>query len=296
MYIITGATGNIGKILSMELLSGGKEVKAIGRNTDKLVPLAQKGAKIAIGDLFDLSFVKKAFEGATAAFCMIPGNLHASDLKKDQRQIADNLLEAVKTNQVQHVVLLSSIGAHLREGAGVVDGLGYMEEIFSVLKDTHIINLRPCYFMENLLGQIGTIKNLGITGTSIKGDLKMPMVATKDIAMTAFRLLNDLKFKNHQVQYVLGPRDISYNEATSVLGRAIGKPDLKYVEFSYEDAKNGMVQSGFVSANVADLFNGLSKAINNGTALNFHKRDPANSTPTDIEEFARVFAGAYQNS
>ncbi|MCX6257149.1 MAG: NmrA family NAD(P)-binding protein [Bacteroidia bacterium] len=296
MYVITGASGNIGNILSMELLAKGKKVRAIARHADKLQSLADKGAEIAIGDLTDLSFVKHAFVGATAAYCMIPPSVHSDDFYKYQREVADNLFEAVRDNHILYVVLLSSIGAHLRTGGGVVDGLGYMEEKFSTLKQTNVVNLRPSFFMENLFGQIGTIKQMGVAGSPLKGDLKVPMVAVKDIAQMALSYLDGLKFRGNVTQFVLGARDVSYNEVATVLGKAIGKPDLKYIQFSYEDAKKAMVNSGFVSANVAGLYNGLSEAMNNGSALNAHKRTPENTTKTDIEEFARSFAHVYQMS
>lgn len=293
MYVITGASGNIGKVLAMELLSKGKQVRAIARHPDKLQALADKGAELAIGDIKDPSFVKKAFKGATACYCMIPGDLHSDDLTRDQHHKVNNLFEAVKANNVKYVVLLSSVGAHLREGAGVVDGLGYMEHKFDELKDTNIKILRPSYFMENLFGQIGTIKQMGIIGAPLKSDLKLPMVATKDIAKVAFEHLNSLDFKGNTIEYILGPRDITYNEVAAVLGKAIGKPDLKYVQFSYDEARKSMVQSGFISENVARLFNGLSEAMNNGKALNFHVRTDENSSPTSIEEFASTFVQVY---
>jgi uncharacterized protein YbjT (DUF2867 family) len=296
MYLITGATGNIGNILTTELLANGKKVRAIARNAEKLKLLAEKGAETMVGDLYDSEFVKQAFEGATEAFCMIPPNPKSSDFRKDQHKITDNFFEVVRSNRIKYVVLLSSIGAHLREGAGVVEGLGYMEEKFSALAETDIINLRPGYFMENLFGQIGNIKSSGIIGTPIKSDLKIPMVATKDIAHVAFMLLNYLQFCGHNTKYVLGPRDISYNEVTKVLGQAIGKPDLKYVELSYGDVEKSMVDSGFVSANVASLYSALSKSFNNGTALNDHHRIQQNSTPTSIEEFSHVFAHVFHSS
>jgi len=294
MYVITGATGNTGKILAMELLSKGKKVRAIARHADKLQALAEKGAEIVVGDISDASFVMKAFEGATAAYLMIPGDLHSLDFSMDQRKIVDNLFEAVKANHVNNVVMLSSIGAHLHEGVGVVNGLAYMEKRFFTLQDTNIVTLRPGYFMENLFGQISIIKEMGIAGTAIKGDLKIPMVATKDIAQVAFGYLNDLNFNGHLVRYVLGPRDVSYNEVIAVLGKAIGNPDLRYEQFSYENAKRGMVQTGFVSENVADLFNALTEAINSGKAIDYHTRTLENSSPTDIKEFAQVFAQVYQ--
>ncbi len=251
MYVITGATGKIGKVLTLELLSKGKKVRAIARHSDKLQSLTEKGAEIMAGDLTDASFVKKAFEGATVVFCMIPYDMHIDDLTTHQHHIANNLFEAAKSNHVKNVVLLSSVGAHLGEGVGPVDGLAYMEYKFTALKDANVINLRCPYFMENLLGQIGSIKQTGTAGAAIKADLKVPMVATKDIAHVACNLLNDLKFKGHQIQYVLGPRDVTYNEVTAVIGKAIGKPDLKYVQYSYDDAAKYMVQSGYASKNVA---------------------------------------------
>jgi uncharacterized protein YbjT (DUF2867 family) len=296
MYVISGASGNIGKVVALELLSNGKKVRVIGRNADKLRALTDKGAEALVGDLADDSFLKKAYSGADAVFVMIPPNTHSNDFKAYQKKIANNHLGAVKTTGVKHIILLSSIGAHLRNGAGVVDGLGYLEEIFSDLKDVHVLNLRPTSFMENFFGQIGTIKQMGIAGSPVKADLRFPMVATRDIAAVAAKRLLDLSFTGNTVEYVLGPADISYNEVTTVIGKAIGKPDLKYVQFSYDDAKKGMVQSGFVSENVADLYNGLAEGLNNGSALNDHKRTPKNSTPTSIENFAQVFAHVFNNS
>jgi uncharacterized protein YbjT (DUF2867 family) len=293
MYIITAATGNIGKALAAELLANGKKVRVIGRDAAKLNDLVGKGAEPMVGDVMDAAFVKQAFAGGTAAFCLIPPSYHATDFRADQRRVASNYFEAVKANNIRNVVLLSSIGAHLRNGAGVVDGLGDMEEMFLSLEGVNVLNLRPSYFLENLFGQIGIIKTMGIMGSAIRGDVAFPIVATKDIAAAAAKRLLNLDFHGNTVEYVLGQRDVSYNEMATLLGRAIGKPDLKYVQFPYEDAKNAMVQSGMVSANVAGLYNGLAEAMNGGTALNVHQRTAANTTPTSIEAFAHTFAHVY---
>ena len=295
MYVITGATGKIGNLIATELLEEGKKVRAIGRNADKLKDLAENGAEPFVGDLYDAEFVKKAFSGATTAFCMIPPNLLSNDFRKDQQKVALNYVNAVKENGVKYVVLLSSIGAHLRNGAGIVDGLGDMEEYFLQLKDVNVLNLRPSYFMENLYGQIGMIKDSSIMGSAIKGDIPLPLVATVDIADVATNRLRDLGFTGNSVEYVLGPRDISYYEVAKIVGASIGKPDLKYVKFSYKDAKKGAVETGFISGNIADLFNELSEAMNNGKALNAHKRTFGNSTPTTLEEFAKIFAKSFQS-
>jgi nucleoside-diphosphate-sugar epimerase len=108
--------------------------------------------------------------------------------------------------------------------------------------------------------------------------------------------LNFIQFRGHSTQFVLGLRDVSYNEVAKILGSAIGKPDLKYVESSYEETEKRMIESGYISANVASLFSDLSRYFNNGSALTDHKRQPQNSTPTGIEEFSQVFAKVYLSS
>ena len=289
MYAITGASGNVGKVIALELLSKGKKVRAIGRNAEHLNDITKKGGEPFIGDLYDSSFVQRAFAGCESVFCMIPPNLQATDFRRDQDKVSNNYVSSVKINNVKNVVLLSSVGAHLRNGAGVVDGLGYLEERFSELKDVNVLSLRCGYFMENLFGQLDMINQMGIMGSSVKGNIPFPMVATKDIADVAAKSLLHLTFEGYTIQYVLGSKDLTYNEITKIVGNAIGNYDLRYVEFSYEDAENGLVQSGFVSRNLAHLFQGLSEAFNSGRALSAHTRTRDNTTPTTIEDFVKAF-------
>lgn len=293
MIAITGATGHVGKAIVTELLEKGKNVIAIGRNEDKLEHLIVKGAVQAVGDLMDGDFVNKAFDGATAVFCIMPLIPHSDDIRRDQQIIARNYVNAVKNNGIKYVVLMSSVGAHLRNGAGVIDGLADMEVFFSELRNVNVLSLRATYFMENILSQVDVIKQAGVMGSPLKGDLKIPMVATVDIAAVAARHLINPLFKGHTVEYILGPGDYSYNEVARIMGNAIHMPDLKYVQFSYEDAKKSLVESGFVSDHVADQFLTMELGFNEGKLTDDYRRTPENTTPTTLEEFSRVFANAY---
>lgn len=295
-YVITGATGKIGKVLAKELLSKGQKVKVVGRDAGKLQELVALGGEALVGDVTDRNFLIKAFAGADAVFCLVTPNLFAADVRKEQNLIVDNYFEAVKANKVPNVVLLSSVGAHLRKGAGIVDGLGYMEELFLKLKDTNVLNLRPTYFMENTLGMIGTIKHMGIAGNPVKPDVKLPMVATKDIAAVAAKRLLNLDFRSNSTEFVLGAKDYTYSEITAIAGKSIGKEDLKYVQFPYEDSIKGMVDAGFCGADAAKLMVDLARAVNDGTLTSGHTRTAANTTPTTYEEFSKTFAWVYQNS
>jgi len=295
MYLITSATGHIGNIVAGDLLSKGKKVRVVSRHGDKMKDFVTSGADALIGDLSNPRFVNKAFEGISAAFCMVPINTLTKTMRKDRQKIARNYVDAVKKNGIKHVILLSSVGAHLREGGGAIDGLADLEAYFSELKDINILTLRPGYFMENLYYELDSIKSSGIIGSTLKGDLNFPIVATKDIAAIVEKRLLSLDFKGHSIEYILGPKDLNYNDITRILGKAINRPELKYVRLSKNDYKNGMVQSGFVSENVADAFIQMEEAFISGGALSAHTRTRENSTPTTFEEFVKDFAYVYQH-
>jgi hypothetical protein len=132
---------------------------------------------------------------------------------------------------------------------------------------------------------------MGIAGSAVRGDLVIPFVATKDVGAVAAKRLLDLAFTGKSHEYILGERDLSHNEVTKILGAAIGKPDLQYVTFSYEQAEQAMAQ--MMSADYAHRLALMAKDMNEGEMLGDFKRTKENSSPTSIEEFAHWFAAAY---
>ncbi len=187
---------------------------------------------------------------------------------------------------------MSSQGAHLESGSGVVLGLHKMEKIFDNVKGLNTLHLRPSYFMENTLGMVGLIKEAGIMGSPLKADLSMPVIATGDIAEYASKRLLALDFEGHNVQDLLGARNVNYNEMAKVYGAAIGKPDLNYVEFPYADFKQSLMGQMGASENVADNYNEFIQAVNEGK-ITEAKRTEESTTPTTIEEFAHTFKYVY---
>lgn len=295
MYAITGATGNIGGQAADILLAKGEKVRVIGRSAAKLQRFVDKGAEAAVGDLKESAFVNKAFIGATAVFAMIPPDYTARDFRAYQNEIGANLATGIKNSGVKYVVSLSSQGAELPDGTGPIKGLHDQEERLNLLDGVNILHLRPTYFMENLLMNISLINSLGIAGSAVRGELNFAMIATHDIAALLAERLVKCDYTGKQVQDLLGQRDLSLNEAIAVIGRRIGIPDLKYVQFSYEDAAKGMTGMG-LSADVTGLFIEMSTALNDGLFAVNRPRTPENTTPTSIEEFAETFAHVYSAS
>ena len=126
--------------------------------------------------------------------------------------------------------------------------------------------------------------------------MSFPFIATRDVAAYAAKRLLALYFKGHNVQYLLGNRDLSYNEIIRLYGKAIDKPELPYVEFSYSDMKDTIVSQWGTSENVAEMFVEFMQAMNEGQILSDVKRNAESTTPTSIEEFVPVFVQVYSNA
>jgi uncharacterized protein YbjT (DUF2867 family) len=295
MYAICGATGNIGSKTADILLSQGERVTIIGRCASRLQSLVDRGAEAKVGDLMDGNFVARAFSDATAVFTMIPPNYGAPDFRTYQNMISDNLANGIVKAGVRHVVNLSSQGADLHEGSGPILGLREQELRFNQLEGVNVLHLRPTYFMENLLMNIPLINRMGIAGSAVHGELKFAMIATGDIADIVAKRMVRRDFAGKKVHNLLGERDLSLNEAVAVLGRRIGMPDLKYVQFLYEDAANGLMELGF-SEDLSSLFIEMCEGLNNGLFSVGLQRTPENTTPTSIEEFAETFARYFESS
>lgn len=293
MYAIIGATGNIGSKAAEILLARGEKVRVIGRDAARLRTFVNKGAEAAVGDAKDTAFLTGAFTGVDAVFSMIPPSYTAADFRAYQNKIGTNIADAITRAGVKYVVNLSSQGAELPAGTGPIVGLHDQEERLNGLAGVNVLHLRCTYFMENLLMNIPLINEKGFAGSAVRGDRKFAMIATKDIAARVAEHLVRRDFKGKVVKDLLGQRDLTLEEAIAVIGRRIGWPDLKYVQFPYDEAAKGMVDMG-ISSDVSRLFVEMSMALNDGLFAVNRPRTVENTTPTAIEGFADTFAVAFE--
>ena len=175
-------------------------------------------------------------------------------------------------------------------------GLHHQEARLNAIAGLRVVHLRPAYFMENLLSSVGMIQHMGITGGALRPDLALPMIATKDIAAKAAELLAGELPAGQSVHNLLGPRSYSQQEATAAIGQAIGRPELPYVPFSYDDAQKGMVGAG-LSEDMARLYIEMTRSLNEEKLMVHEVRTAASTTPTTLEEFAEtVFAPAFRGA
>ena len=287
--IVIIGLGWTGSIIANSLLSKGKKVRVMGRDAERLERFVRKGAEAFTAELSDAPALTKAFSGARAAYLMLP----PVKSREDQERESDAIAKAVKESGLRYAVHLSSYGAQVPEGTGPIAGLHSSEQKLNAISTLNVLHLRAAYFMENNLAAIGMIHGMGLVGNALLPDLKIPMAATRDVGDYAAQRLPHLDFSGKQTRELLGERDLSMTEATAVIGRGIGKPDLRYEQFPYDQVQQVLTQMGIPPKGAA-LYIEMYNAINAGVLVPQEARSPENSTPTSFEKFVQdVFTAAY---
>jgi uncharacterized protein YbjT (DUF2867 family) len=284
MIVVAGATGTTGRPIVEALCRAGQPVRALARGRDKLEIARRLGAEPHQVDLTDSVGLARCFRGADAVYTLIPPSFAAPDFPAYQRQVASAVSDAVRRSEVQRVVLLSSLGAHLPSGGGVVQGLHELEEKLFEL-GIAVLSLRPGCFMENLVAMLPMVRQTGALGSLVRGAVRFPLLAARDVSQHAAARLLERDWRGNAVQYLLGPADTCFDEIAGVLGRSFGKPDLAYVEMPRERAREVMRRGWGVSPSVADAFIETMEALNAGRLTEDARRDRKSTTPTTLEQF-----------
>jgi hypothetical protein len=254
------------------------------------------GAEPFAADITNKEAASRAFSGSEAAYVMIPPDLASPDYAAYQDKVIEAIGSALDEGAPAHVVVLSSFGADKPDKTGPIAGTHRMEERLRRISGLNALYVRAGYFMENTLPQAGVIQQMGATAGPLNADLKVPMIATRDIGTFAADQLLQLEFRGHQTQELLGQRDLTMTEVAAVIGQAIDRPELQYRQITYDQFRGFLTQMG-TSQGTADLMVEMAEAQNSGRVRALEARSQRNTTPTSYEQFvAEEFLPAYRAS
>lgn len=288
--VVTGSLGNIGRPLAEELIRKGHAVTVVSNSPQKQQEIEALGATAAIGSVEDAAFLAKALSGADAVFAMVPPNFTTSDPIGLYSVIAKNYAQAVQQAGVKRVVLLSSYGAHLNKDTGYLLAAHYAEEILNTVPDISLTHIRAGFFYYNLLPFANMVKHQGIMGAVYGGNDRLPLVHPSDIAAAVAEELTATD-TGRKVRYVVSDERTA-SEVASVLGSAIGKPDLQWLTFPREQAQAAMEHH--MPAHIAKILVDLGSSIHSGIALeDYDLHKPSTMGKIKLEEYAPVFANHY---
>lgn len=294
MIVITGATGNTGSVAAEALIAKGEKIRVVGRNASKLERFTVRGAQAFVANVENADEVARAFEGADAAYLVIPQALHREDFRDYQERISDAYASGAEKSGVKSAVALSSIGAQHAENVGPIVGLHNMEEKLNRISSLNVLHLRPTHFMENLLMSIDGIRMMNALPGFAPADVPSAMIATRDIGSYAAQRLAAHDFSGHSTQELLGPRDVTMRDCAGIIGRAIGKPNLAYVQMPFMLLESALASMGLPKSSVGLVIE-MWKSANEGLLNPQEPRSEKNTTPTTLEQFAEeVFAPQFQ--
>ena len=283
---ITTPTGHVGSTITDFLLEfgGDIEVLLLGRRPDRLKEFVRRGAQTAIGSQDDADFLVKATRGVDALFWATPPGYGSDDVRAFQNRLGRAAAMAIRTNRIPRVVNLSSIGAHLGEGVGPINGLHDVEGLLNGAA-VHITHLRPGFFFENLLWQVDSIRKWGRISLPLSGDRRYPMLATRDIGRVAAARLASRGWVGHFVGELHGPADLSFDEAAGILADVLGRK-VEFVKSDLAETRQALLESA-MSENAVELFLEMYEAIEMGRLRPIELRSSRTTTPTTLTEFAR---------
>jgi uncharacterized protein YbjT (DUF2867 family) len=293
--IVTGSLGNISKPLTKELVAKGHAVTVISSKPEKQTDIETLGATAVIGSLEDVDLLVSTFTGADAVYCMVPPNNYFDlnlDLLAYYRRLGNNYARAIEQSGVKRVVNLSSIGAHLEKGAGILLGAHDVEQILNELSsDVAITHLRPTSFYYNLFGYVETIKAEGFIAANYGADDQIPWVSPIDIAaVIAEEIATPLV--GRKVRYVAS-EELTGNETARILGTAIDKPELQWIIISNVQMLGGLESAGMnpqIAAGLVEMYASLHNGV---LAEDYYRNKPTVMGKVKLAEFAKEFVAAF---
>jgi len=294
--IVTGSLGNISKPLTKELISKGHSVTVISTSTERQKEIEALGAKAAIGSMENVDFLTETFQGADIVYAMEALNAgvffdHSINFIEANTQIGRNYKEALERSGVKRIIHLSSIGAHMSKGNGILISHYNVEKILNELpEDVSIKFMRPVGFYYNLFSFIPVIKSQGVIIQNYGGDQKEPWVSPLDIAAVIAEEI-EKPFRGREVRYIAS-EEISPNEIAQTLGEAIGKPELQWLTVSDEDLLNSMISKD-MNPETAKGFVEMNKARGNEVLYEDYNQNKPTLGKVKMKEFAKEFATVY---
>ncbi len=295
--VLTGSIGNIGKPLTDQLVRQGHRVTVISSQADRAGKIRELGAIPAIGSMHNPGFLAETFTGADIVYLMETLEAAGDFFDKDVDfidtidQIGQNYKQAVVASGVKKVVHLSSIGAHMKEGNGILAFHHNVEAILNQLPESVSIKfMRPVGFYTNMFSFIRNINAKGAIISNYGGDKKEPWVSPLDIASVIAQEMES-PFEGRKIRYIASD-EVSPNEVAAALGNAIGKPDLSWHVISDEQLLSNWLSIG-MNAQIAKGFTEMQASQGSGVLYeDYYLHQPALGN-VKLHDFAKDFAKAY---
>ncbi|MCF4966787.1 SDR family oxidoreductase [Nostoc sp. CMAA1605] len=222
MFLVTGATGDIGRRVVRLLRQREQSVRAFVRLTSPYGELEHRGAEMFIGDLKDDKDIAKACRGVQYVI-----SSHGSDsdaLALDYRANIE-LIDQAKANKVKHFVFISVLGVDRGYEDAPVFKAKRAVERYLVASGLNYTILRPAGLASNLLPLAERFRDTGLY--ILIGDPKnrTSIVSTDDLARITVDSVSVPGALN-QIFPVGGPEILYRGDIPQIFGRIFNKEPI----------------------------------------------------------------------
>jgi len=282
MIVVTTPTGHIGGQLVAKLLASTDEpVRVVVRDRSRLPAQVADAVEVVEGSHGDPATLARAFKGADSVFWLVPTDGQAPSVYAAYVGFSIPAAQALVDHAVSRAVVVSALGRGYQGFTGHVSGSLALEDLFGST-GVHLRSLNLPSFMDNLLWQVGAMKSTGAFYGAVDGDLRLPSVATRDIAAEACRLLTDPTWTGQASHPVLGPADLSFDDMAEILTEVLETP-IRYQQVTSEGYRDGFVQRGQSPQMAAGM---LAMALAKNAGLDtMVQRTAESTTPTTFRQF-----------
>jgi uncharacterized protein YbjT (DUF2867 family) len=287
MIVITTPTGDIGSQVLRTLLehapSHREELRVIVRDPAKLSDSVRERVDVVPGSHRDAEVVDRAFAGADAVFWLVPPDTQAPTLEDAYCGFSRAAAQAFVAHGVGHVVGVSALGrgTPVAGRAGMVTASLAMDDLIASTGVAYRALANPS-FMDNLLGEVGSIRDNGVFTDTVAADRKAPSAATRDIAAVAAGLLLDRSWTGAGSVPVLGPEDLSANDMARIMSEVLDRP-VRYQRQSLDDFGATFAGYGIGDAfvrGVVDMKRAKDDGLDDGV-----QRTPQMASPTTFRQW-----------
>ncbi len=263
MYIVLGASGQVGSAVARQLLEKKLPVKGIVREQKKGAELEKQGANIGVADALDLPSLKSAFENGEILFVITPETGKSEDVLKETRDILDNYRAAIQGSGIRKVVGLSSVGAQHASGKGNLEMSYMLEHAFEGLP-VHQVFIRPAYYFSNWAMSLEQIKTDGVLHSFYPVELPIHMISPQDVAQIAAEIM--VREESDSITYELeGPQTYTALDVAAAFAKALGR-EVKAEQIPHEQWEGVIKKMGFTD-NATHNFIKMTEAVIDGSAV-----------------------------
>lgn len=225
MYLVTGATGGLGRRIVRLLRSRNLPVRAFVRLDSHFAELENRGAEIFIGDLGRSQDITKACQRVQYVISAHGSNEGAGGAANLDYRANIELIDAAKAANVGHFVFISVLGSDRGyEDAPVFKAKAAVEKYLQHSGLAYTI-LRPSGFASNLLPLAERFRQSGVYLLIGDPQNRSSIVSTDDLARIAVESCTNQNAHN-QAFAVGGPEVLKREDIPHIFGRVFNREPL----------------------------------------------------------------------